>query len=167
MGQRNRKRGQRQRPTNEEYLKRYQARADQRNAEARAELEPLKPGERPAVLWAAIILTGVAGVANFVLFEAGAKIEGKHPAAGGIVVFTVVMLFCAIGMWRLWYQAVLAFMVLLAIMICLFSLFLVEASNLLGFLVPPIFIIGGGYLFWKLVRVLSRLQMPERPQRGL
>jgi hypothetical protein len=54
-------------------------------------------------------------------------------------------------------------MVLLAILVVLFSLFLIEASNLLGLLVPPVFIIAGGYLFWKLVRVLSRLQMPGRP----
>jgi hypothetical protein len=75
------------------------------------------------------------------------------------------MLVCAIGMWRLWYQAVLAFMVLLAIIVILFSLFLVEASNLLGIIVPPVFIVGGGFLFWKLVRVLGRLQMPQRPGR--
>jgi hypothetical protein len=60
---------------------------------------------------------------------------------------------------------VLGFMVLLAIIVILFSLFLIEASNLLGVLVPPIFIIGGGYLFWKLVRVLSRLQLPAPPGR--
>jgi hypothetical protein len=163
LGQRNRKRGQRERPSNDEFLKRYQERADLRNAEARAKLDPLQPGERPLVLWIAIVLTAGAGVANFVLYEAGAKIEGKHPHPS-VLIFSVVMLFCAIGMWRLWYQAVLAFMVLLAIMVVLFSLFLLEASNLLGFLVPPIFIIGGGFLFWKLVRVLSRLQMPSRPQ---
>jgi hypothetical protein len=40
---------------------------------------------------------------------------------------------------------------------------LLKASNLLGFLIPPVFIVGGGFLFWKLVRVLSRMQMPRRP----
>ena len=163
MGQRNRKRGQRERPSNDEFLKRYQTRADERNAAARDALEPLKPGERPLVLWIAILLTAGAGLANAVLYAAGAKIEGRHPHPS-VLLFSVVMLFCAIGMWRLWYQAVLAFMVLLAIMVVLFSLFLLEASNLLGFVIPPVFIIGGGFMFWKLVRVLGRLQMPARPQ---
>ena len=163
MGQRNRKRGQRERPSNDEFLRRYQARGEERNAAARAALEPLQPGEHPLVLWVAIIITAGSGVANLVLYLAGAKIFGQHPHPS-VLLFSVVMGFCALGIWRLWYQAVLAFMVLLAIVICFFSLLILEASNLLGFLVPPIFIIGGGYLFWKLVRVLSRLQMPERPQ---
>ena len=48
------------------------------------------------------------------------------------------MIACAIGMWRLWYGAVLGFMALLAIVVTLFSLFLVEASNVLGVLVAPV-----------------------------
>jgi hypothetical protein len=39
----------------------------------------------------------------------------------------------------------------------------VEASNALGFIVAPIIIVVTGYLFFKLVRVLSRIQMPQRP----
>jgi len=143
----------------------YRARSEERNAAARAALVPLGDGERPWPILAGVILTGLASVSNIVLWAAGAKIAGKHPSPGGIIVFSVVMLACAIGMWRLWYQAVLGFMVLLAIVIVLFSLLMVEASNLLGLLVPPIFIVGGGYLFWKLVRVLSRLQMPQRGGR--
>jgi hypothetical protein len=139
--------------------------SEERNAAVRATLEPLAPGERPWPIKVGVGLTTLAGVGNLVAFVAGAKIAGKHPAAGGIIIFSVVMLACAAGMWRLWYQAVLAFMVLLAIIVVLFSLFLVEASNLLGFLVPPVFIVIAGYLFWKLVRILGRLQMPARPSR--
>ncbi len=75
------------------------------------------------------------------------------------------MLMCTIGLWRMWYGAVLGFMAMLAIVICLFALLLVEASNLLGFLVPPVIIGGAGYLFLKLVRTLSRIQMPKYPSR--
>jgi EamA domain-containing membrane protein RarD len=42
-------------------------------------------------------------------------------------------------------------------------LYLVEASNALGFIVAPLIIVAAGYLFFKLVRVLSRIQMPRRP----
>ena len=96
---------------------------------------------------------------------AGVKIAGKHPAAGGIVVFAALMIVCAIGLWRMWYGAVLAFMALLAIIVTLFTLLLIEASNALGFIVAPIVIVGCGYLFLKLVRTLSRIQMPRYPGR--
>ena len=73
------------------------------------------------------------------------------------------MIACAIGMWRLWYGAVLGFMALLAIIATIFALLLIEASNLLGVVVGVAVICGAGYLFFKLVRVLSRIQMPRRP----
>jgi hypothetical protein len=148
-------------------MERYAARAEERNAEARALLIPLAPGERPWPIMTGVVLCAAAGLLNLILWLAGTKINGKAPSAGEMVAFTLIMGVCAIGMWVLWYQAVLAFMVLLAIVVVLFSLFLVEASNLLGILVPLVFIGGGGYLFWKLVRVLSRLQMPTRPSRSV
>jgi hypothetical protein len=144
------------------FLELYRQRVEAQNAAARDLLEPLAPGERPWPLRVSVALTAIAGIVNLILYAAGAKIAGKHPAPAEIFVFSGLMLWCSFGMWRLWYQAVLAFMVLLMIVIVLFSLFLVEASNLLGVLVPPVFIVVGGYLFWKLVRVLSRLQIPVR-----
>ena len=90
--------------------------------------------------------------------------DRPHDLLGLLVgVFTVLMLVCAAGMWRLRYWAVLGFMALLAIIGTLFSLYLVEASNALGFIVAPVVIVACGYLFFRLVRVLSRIQMPERP----
>jgi hypothetical protein len=47
--------------------------------------------------------------------------------------------------------------------ILIFSLLLLRANNLLAVLTGVLVVGGGGYLFYKLVRVLSRLQMPERP----
>ena len=38
-----------------------------------------------------------------------------------------------------------AFMALLAIVATIFSLLLIEASNLLGFLIPPVVIAGAGF----------------------
>ena len=81
-------------------------------------------------------IAGVVGVGNLAAFAAGVKIDGKHPAAGGVIIFSVLMIVCAIGMWRLWYGAVLGFMALLAIIVTVFALLLIEASNLLGVLVP-------------------------------
>jgi hypothetical protein len=140
-------------------------RSQRRDAAARAQLAPLGPDERPWPLLAGVALTGASGVANLAAWLAGADVAGKHPAAGGIIAFTVVMLACSIGMWRRWYGAVLAFMVLLAIIIVIFSLLFVEASNLLGFIVAPAIIAAAGFLFWKMVRVLGRIQVPAAQRR--
>jgi hypothetical protein len=138
-------------------------RSQLRDAQARARLTPLAAGERPWPIVVGALLTGASGLGNLAAWLAGADIAGRHPAAGGIIAFTVVMLACAVGMWRLWYGAVLGFMVLLAIIIVIFSLLLVEASNALGFVVAPLVVIAAGFLFWKMVRVLGRIQMPRPP----
>jgi hypothetical protein len=114
---------------------------------------------------ASAVIATLLGAGNLVAWLAGAKIGGKHPAPEGILGFSAIMLACAYGLWRMWYGAVLGFMALLAIVATLFTLFLVEASNALGFIVPPLVIGGSGFLFMKLVRVLSRIQMPKSPQR--
>jgi hypothetical protein len=80
-----------------------------------------------------------------------------------VVLFSVMMLVCAAGMWRLRYWAVLGFQAILAIVVLAFSLLLIRASNLLGVLVAVAVVGGGGTLFYKLVRVLSRIQMPKYP----
>lgn len=147
-------------PTGEELT-----RSQRRDAEARASLAPIAPGERPRVIQISAAVAAVLGLANLVAWLAGDKIGGKHPAAAGIVVFSALMLACAVGLWRMWYGAVLGFMALLAIIATIFALLLIEASNLLGLLVALVVIACAGYLFFKLVRVLSRIQMPRYPDR--
>lgn len=139
------------------------SRSQRRDAEVRAGLVPLAEGERPRPIVVASLVAALLGVGNLIAYIAGAKIGGKHPSAAGITAFSVLMLVSAIGMWQLWYGAVLGFMALLAIVVAIFALLLIEASNLLGVLVALAVIAGAGYLFFKLVRVLSRIQMPRRP----
>jgi hypothetical protein len=146
-------------------VERPMTRSQRRDAEVRAGLTPITPGERPGVIVASTVVAALLGLANLVAFAAGVKIDGKHPAAGGVIVFAALMIACAIGMWRLWYGAVLGFMALLAIIGTIFALLLIEASNVLGLAVGLVVICGSGYLFFKLVRVLSRIQMPRYPGR--
>ena len=54
-------------------------------------------------------------------------------------------------------------MALLAIIATAFALLLIEASNLLGIVVALVVVVASGWLFFKLVRVLSRIQMPRPP----
>jgi hypothetical protein len=145
-------------PTGEEL-----SRSQRRDAEARAALTPLPPGERPPVIVASALIAAGLALANLIAYIAGDRIGGSRPAASGIIVFSALMLACAVGLWRLWYGAVLGFMALLAIIVTIFALLLIEASNLLGVVVALLIIVVAGYLFFKLVRVLSRIQMPKRP----
>jgi len=166
LGQRSRKRGRREKPPAAAIATAPKpSRSEERNAAVRTTLAPLAPGERPLAITVGAGIAALTGGGNLIAYAAGAKIAGKHPAPGGIILFSLLMLVCAVGMWRLRYWAVLGFMGLLAIIVTLFTLLLIEASNLLGFLVPPVVIGGGGFLFLKLVRVLSRIQMPRYPGR--
>lgn len=144
-----------------DFIERYRARTEAQNAAARAMLKPLEPGERPWPLKASAAVAAAAGLINLIAYAAGAKVNGSHLAGGEIAAFALIAFILAAGMWQRSALAVLGFMTVLAIVVILFSLFLIEASNLLGVLVPLVFIGGGGYLFWKLIRVLGRIQAPR------
>jgi hypothetical protein len=143
-------------------MRRGYARAEERNAEVRAQLEPLKPGERPPALVAAAILAAVLGTANLVALLAGVEVEGDQPSAIGVLVFCGVMYLAAVGLWFARYWAVLGFEALLGIIVVFFSLFLLRASNVLAVVVCVVVIGVAGSLFWKLIRVMGRIQAPQR-----
>jgi hypothetical protein len=136
------------------------SRSEVRNEQARAALEPLAPGEWPTGLRVAIATAAALALGNLIAFALGAKIGGKHPGAG-VLSFTALTGLIAAGMWRRRYWAVLAFEALLTIIIIVFSLFLVEASNVEALVLCVGVIGGGGWLFWKLVRVMGRLATPR------
>jgi hypothetical protein len=137
------------------------SRSERANQAAREALAPLAPGERPAALLVAISVAALLGAGNAIAYAAGAKIASRHPGAG-VLAFTAVMAVLAAGMFARRYLAVLAFEALLAITVTFFTLFLVEASNVEGALLCVGVIGGGGWLFWKLVRVMGRLSAPRQ-----
>jgi amino acid permease len=116
----------------------------------------------------AIVVAVLIGVGNIVQAAVGThiKVGGTRAGLGGAVIFGLVMLVCAVGMWRLRYWAVLGFQALLALIVVAFSLVLLTAGDILRALIALVVIVAGGYLFYKLVRVLSRLQMPRMQGRG-
>ncbi len=79
-------------------------------------------------------------------------------------VTTSILVLAAIGMWARKYWAVLGFQCILGLQIVVFSLALLRVQKWwLGILM--VIAIGLlGLLFWKLIRAMARLQMPERPQ---
>lgn len=137
------------------------ARAAARDEAVRATLEPYDPGERPRAIVVAVSLALMLALANLALMLSGYKVQDQSASPLSGVLFALVMVAAAAGMWRLRYWAVLGFQALLGIAIVIFSLFLLRASNLLGAALCLFVIGGGGWLFWKLVRVLSRLQLPR------
>ena len=90
---------------------------------------------------------------------------GREPNAGSVILQGVVLLIAAIGMWKAKYWAVLGFQALLGLSILLASLALLVASGVAEAVFCLVIIGLGGWLFWKLVRALARLQMPERHAR--
>lgn len=137
-------------------------RGEAANEAARAQLRPLGPGERPAALITGVIVAAALAAANVVLYAAGVDVRGKSPSAGGAIGFAVLMLVAAWGMWELKYWAVLGFQALLGVTIVIAALSLAVASNWIAVVLCLAIVGPGSWLFWKLVRVMARLQMPER-----
>jgi hypothetical protein len=137
------------------------SRSEQRAAEIRAGLEPLAAGERPGAVTVAAVVAVVLAILVVVGELKGARI-GKRGTLPGALLLAGILLVAAYGMWRARYWAVLGFEALLAFQIVVAALALTVASNLLA-VVLCVAVIGlGGWLFWKLVRAMARIQMPER-----
>ena len=135
--------------------------SEERNAQLRAKLAPLEPGERPRPLVVSVVVALLLALGNLALWAAGFEIQGEKPEFGQIVPFAALMLVAAWGMWTQRYWAVLGFQSLLAITIVVFALFLMAASNVWAALLCVAVIGFGGWLFWSLVRVLGRMKVPR------
>ena len=142
-------------------MRRGYARAEERNAAVRATLTPLAPGERPPALKVAVRVALVLALSNLVAFALGADVPGSGSRVGGLL-FVAVMLLAAWGMWQRRYWAVLGFATLMALITVAFSLLLLVASNVLAVVICLAFAGSAGWLFWKLIRVMGRLQAPQR-----
>jgi hypothetical protein len=143
------------------------ARSRQRDDAARAQLEPLRPGERPpAVTIGALAAAGLA-VANLVAVAFGYNPAEDTLSPGGklsgSLVVTAILFLTAWGMWKARYWAVLGMQTLLALTIIFASLGLITARTLWAAGVLVVIIAAAGTLFWFLVKAMARIQMPERP----
>jgi hypothetical protein len=138
----------------------------QREELARAALAPLAEDERPRAL---LIAIGVATVLAIGILVSVASVHDLRRHGGSVpggVFLAFVLAALAWGMYRRRYWAVLGFEGLLAFQIIVTSLALVVASTLLAAALCAITIGLGGWLFWKLVRVMGRIQVGEWQTRG-
>jgi hypothetical protein len=134
----------------------------ERERQAREALKPLGPDERPPALRAAVAVSGLLAAAVIVgtLTIHGLSRHGGSVPGG--VFLAAVLAALALGMYRRRYWAVLAFEALLAFQVLVTSLALVVADTVAAATLCLISIGLGGWLFWKLVRVMGRIQAGER-----
>jgi hypothetical protein len=138
----------------------------ERDELARAALAPLGEREWPVALRVAIavcVLLAIAVLAGAASIHDLSRHGGSLP---GAALLAVVLALLAQGMYRRRYWAVLSFEALLAFQIIVTSLALVVASTLLAAAVCLVSVLLGGWLFWKLVRVMGRIQAGEQRDRA-
>jgi hypothetical protein len=144
-------------PARPDAMARGYARSRERDDAIRAQLQPLGPDERPLGIKLAVALALFIAAANLVAAAAGAG--GESPALG--VAFAVGMGALAAGLWARIYVVILLFQALLAISIIVSTLSLAFASNVLGALLALAVIGACSPVFWLLIRVMARLQVPR------
>ncbi len=130
----------------------------QREELARAALTPLAPGERPAALLVAVavcVLLSIAVIVGALSVHDLARHGGSLP---GAIFLAGLLALLARGMFARRYWAVLGFEALLAFQILVTSLALVVASTIPAAATCVVSVGLGGWLFWKLVRVMGRIQ---------
>jgi len=138
----------------------------QRELTARAALRPLDPNERPRALLAGV---GVASLLALAVLIGSLTIHDLSRHGGSLpagLFITAVLLALARGMWQRRYWAVLSFQALLAFQVIVTSLALVVAETVLAATICLVSIGLGGWLFWKLVRVMGHIQATEHAGRA-
>lgn len=133
----------------------------QREEVLRAALRPLGEDERPPALLVAIavcVLLALAVIAGAATVHNLSRHGGSLP---GGAFLAIVLLLLALGMYRRRYWSVLGFEALLAFQIIVTSLALVVASTIVAAAICALSVGLGGWLFWKLIRVMGRIQAGE------
>jgi hypothetical protein len=150
----------------ETFEERLARRSEERNAEARARLEPLAEGERPTAVTVGAVVSTVLAVAITVqgaLSVAGVSAGGATTRPVPLLVFAAVLWMMAWGMWRARYWAVLGFQTVLLLMILASAFGLVLVSSVLQAVGTTLLLAGSGALFYFMIRALARIQMPQSP----
>ncbi len=135
--------------------------SSERDERARAGLTPLAEGERPQALIVAVAVAGLLAL-GVVVSSLSVHDLSKHGGSlPGALFLACLLALLAGGMYRTRYWAVLGFEALLAFQILVTSLALIVAETIVA-AVGCLLAIGlAGWLFWKLVRVMGRIQAGE------
>lgn len=121
-------------------------------------LQPLGADERPVPLRVAVAVALVLALGVCISLATVHNLASHGGSVPGGLFLVVVLVALAWGMWERRYWAVLGFEALLAFQIIVTSLALVVAETLLAAGGCIVSIGLAGWLFWKLVRVMGRIQ---------
>jgi hypothetical protein len=133
-----------------------------RSGQTAVALEPLREHERPPALLAAVAVAVVVAVGVCVGVATIHDLSRHGGSLPGGLFIAAVFAALAWGMYRRRYWAVLSFQALLAFQIIVTSLALVVAETWLAAGLCTLSVGLAGWLFWKLVRVMGRIQAGER-----
>jgi hypothetical protein len=150
----------------ETFQERMSRRYEERNAEARAKLEPLEPGERPGAVTVGAIVAAVLAViftVSAVLAVAGVDAGDREIKPAPVIAFAIVFWAMTVGLWQARYWAVLGFQTLLLLMILASAFGLVVVSSVLQAVGTTLLLLGSGALFYFMIRAMARIQMPSPP----
>jgi hypothetical protein len=150
----------------EGFQERMARRYEERNAEARAKLEPLEQGERPTAVTAGAIVCSLLAIVftvSAILAIAGVDAGGRDIRPLPIIVFGLVLWAMTIGMWRARYWAVLGFQTVLLLVMLASAFGLVVVSSVLQAVGTTVLLLGSALLFYFMIRAMARIQMPRGP----
>jgi hypothetical protein len=153
-------------PAPETFQERMARRYEERNAEARAKLEPLEQGERPTAVTVGATVSAVLAIVftvSAILAVAGVEAGGREIKPLPIIFFGIVLWAMTIGMWRARYWAVLGFQTVLLLVMLASAFGLVVVGSVLQAVGTVLLLLGSGALFYFMIRAMARIQMPEPP----
>jgi len=148
------------------------ARTEAKNQAAREALEPLAPDERPGIVTVAAVISAALLVGTLVTYLAGVEVGEfddfgtKTGEAKPNIVYTIasslVLGLMTYGLWKARYWAVMGFQTILILIIVVTILALVQATEILRALALFAFLVGASFLFYRMVKAMARIQMPDR-----
>jgi hypothetical protein len=150
----------------ETFQEKMARRYEERNAEARAKLEPLEEGERPTAVTVGAIVSAVLAIIFTVsagLAIAGVDAGGRDIKPLPIIVFGAVLWAMTVGMWRSRYWAVLGFQTVLLLVMLASAFGLVVVGSVLQAVGTTLLLAGSATLFYFMIRAMARIQMPSSP----
>jgi ABC-type multidrug transport system fused ATPase/permease subunit len=150
----------------ETFQEKMSRRYEERNAEARAKLEPLEEGERPTAVTVGAIASAVLAIVftvSAVLAIAGVEAGGREIKPLPIIVFGAVLWAMTVGMWRSRYWAVLGFQTVLLLVMLASAFGLVVVASVLQAVGTTLLLAGSATLFYFMIRAMARIQMPSPP----
>ncbi|HYH61099.1 MAG TPA: hypothetical protein VD766_04475 [Solirubrobacterales bacterium] len=152
------------------------ARTEAKNQAAREALEPLEPDERPAIVTVAAVISGVLLLGTLITYIAGVEVGtfdqfgAKTGEAKPNFVYTaassLVLGLMTYGLWKARYWAVLGFQTILILVIVVAVLALVQVTEVARALALTAFLAGASFLFYRMVKAMARIQMPDRGGYG-